>query len=328
MADIAIFGWMSVPQYPEFVPLSLDLRDELHPIFANLPDGVSEYTFGGLYLFRKHYGYRISRIGNGQYALSGTRDGKSFFCLPTGLPADSSCVQDLLDRHDYLKGLAERFADDARIRLESHGYGIVEDRDNFDYLYRVDDLADLPGRRYHKKRNQVNGFVRAYEYEHHELSRDNCDDAAKVLDHWKRERERNGEDEGDYPEAREALELMEALELRGSIVYVDGEPVAYTMGEALAQGESFVIHVEKANSRLRGVYQFVNQAFASLIRNEYKLINREQDLGDGGLRQAKMTYRPAGFVKKYKVLKAPELLAWKAAQGEQAQAELDASSGS
>lgn len=319
---------MPVPQYPEFAPLSLDLRDELHPVFANLPDGVSEYTFGGLYLFRRHYDYRITRIGEAQYALSGRRDGRTFFCLPTGLPADSACLRDLLEGHDYLKGLAERFADDARIRLESHGFGIVEDRDNFDYLYRVDDLADLPGRKYHKKRNQVNGFVRSYSYDHRELSSANCEDAAQVLEHWKHERERNGEDEGDYPEAREALALMEALELRGSIVYVDELPVAYTMGEALARGQSFVIHVEKANSRFRGVYQFVNQAFASLIRDEYQFINREQDLGDEGLRQAKMTYRPSGFVKKYKVLKAPELLAWQAAQGAQAQAELDAGSGS
>jgi hypothetical protein len=65
----------------------------------------------------------------------------------------------------------------------------------------------------------------------------------------------------------------------------------------------FAIHFEKANDRYKGVYQYINQEFAKTLPNYFKLVNREQDLGDEGLRQAKMTYRPSSFVKKYRVTK-------------------------
>jgi hypothetical protein len=65
----------------------------------------------------------------------------------------------------------------------------------------------------------------------------------------------------------------------------------------------FAIHFEKASDAIKGSYQFINQAFAQTLPRYFTHINREQDLGDEGLRQAKMTYRPSGFVKKYRVTK-------------------------
>ena len=91
------------------------------------------------------------------------------------------------------------------------------------------------------------------------------------------------------------------MQLCGGIYYVDGNPVAYSLGEELGRGKSFVIHFEKAVGEYRGLWQFVNQAFASILPEFYETINREQDLGDEGLRQAKLSYRPIGFVKKYRV---------------------------
>jgi hypothetical protein len=67
-------------------------------------------------------------------------------------------------------------------------------------------------------------------------------------------------------------------------------------------GDSFVIHFEKAVSDYKGLYQFMNQSFAAILPGKYKFINREQDLGNEGMRQAKMTYRPIGFVKKYRAM--------------------------
>ena len=95
---------------------------------------------------------------------------------------------------------------------------------------------------------------------------------------------------------------MEYLQLCGGIFYVNDEPAAYTLGEELAQGRVFVIHFEKAilDERLRGIYQYVNQVFASILPDKYELINREQDLGDPGLRQAKESYKPTEFVAKYR----------------------------
>ena len=68
----------------------------------------------------------------------------------------------------------------------------------------------------------------------------------------------------------------------------------------------FVIHIEKAIDEFKGIYQYVNMAFAASLPRFFTLINREQDLGNEGLRQAKMTYRPCGYVKKYKSVPAKQ----------------------
>jgi len=287
---------MRIPRYPECAPISLDMKPSLHPDLSLLPDGISEYTFAGLYLFRKTYNYHIAQLDDTHLYLQGEKDGKRFFMLPCGPPDDQELLRELTESHDYLKGLAERFADKDRFRFETVGYHLEEDRNNFDYLYLKKDLAELSGRKFHKKRNLVNGFVNNYRYSEYPIRPDNLSDALDICDRWRDERE----DEGDYPAAREALERMEELGLHGYLVAVEGKPAAYTLGEPLQKGRAFAVHFEKAVGGYKGIYQFINQCFASVLPRHYHYINREQDLGDEGLRQAKMTYRPWGFVKKYR----------------------------
>ena len=120
-------------------------------------------------------------------------------------------------------------------------------------------------------------------------------EAVEILDQWHQDRG----DDGDYKSAREALDLFNTLTLRGTVYFVSGKPAAYCLGESIARGRMFAIHFEKAIEEYKGIYQFMNQAFAASLPRFFTLINREQDLGSEGLRQAKMTYRPCGFVKKY-----------------------------
>lgn len=273
------------------------MREILHPRLSLLPDGVSEFTFAGLYLFRKTYDYHLSMVEDDTLLIRGKKDDREFFMLPCGLPTSDKTVGTLLERFDYLKGLSETHADSSRIRLERLGYEMQEDRDNFDYLYRKEDLANLQGRKFHKKRNHVNAFINNYEYDERALTEANVADALGILDAW----QQTQQDWADYAAAREALERYQELDLKGYLVYVDDQPAAYTLGEPLMKGRSFVVHFEKALDGYRGIYQFINKAFATILPRHYEWINREQDLGDEGLRQSKMTYRPSGFVKKYRV---------------------------
>ncbi|MGE5293206.1 MAG: DUF2156 domain-containing protein, partial [Solirubrobacterales bacterium] len=183
-------------------------------------------------------------------------------------------------------------------QLAHMGYRVWEDRDDFDYLFPRDKMADLSGRSLHRKKNLVNLFLRSHASVAKPLLEEYVGDALRILERW-----RQGQDvPGDYVAAREALENMEYLQLCGGIFYVNDEPVAYTLGEELALGRAFVVHFEKAirEDQYRGVYQYVNQAFAAVLPDKYELINREQDLGDPGLRQAKESYKPSGFVVKHR----------------------------
>jgi hypothetical protein len=289
----------SIPVYPEFAPVSLEMRNDLYPSLNMIADGISEFTFSNLYLFRRTYGYRVSRFPGRTFVIEGEKQGKSFFYVPCALP-EKEALDELMNSHDYLKNLSESQAAAHRVQLEQSGYAVVEDRDNFDYLYLRTDLAELSGKTYHKKRNLVNAFINSYDYEQKPLRKENVADALAVLDSW---RQTKGYD-GDYAASREALELFDVLGMRGCVYYVDGTPAGWCLGEPLSKARMFAVHFEKGVEDYKGIYQFINQAFAQALPSYFKHINREQDLGDEGLRQAKMTYRPCSFVNKYRVVKA------------------------
>jgi hypothetical protein len=286
----------SIPNYPDFIPLSLDLKDILHPRLSLTADGVSEFTFSGLYLFRNRYNYRISRSRpDGGFIISGEQQGTGkFFMTPCETP-DRDILQSLFSAHDYWKNISQSVLDKSRQHLEEWGIAVHEDRDNFDYLYSRRAMAELTGKKFHKKKNLVNQFVHSYTYEQKPLTAGLVPQALEILEQWRQDK---GTD-GDYAAAREALEQFSSLALRGFIYFADSKPAAYCLGESIAKGRMFAVHFEKAVDHYKGIYQFMNQAFAAALPNFFTYINREQDLGDMGLRQAKMTYRPSDFVKKY-----------------------------
>lgn len=287
---------MSIPEFPEFAPVSLEMRDSLYPALNMLADGVSEFTFSGIYLFRATYQYQVSHITGQTFVISGEKHGERFFFTPCCVPQNETLAR-LFENHAYLKNMSETQCKNERIRLEAAGYQVIEDRDNFDYVYERTSLAELAGKDYHKKRNLVNAFINSYSYEQKRLDDTNVGDAMAVLDGWRQEK---GID-GDYAAAREALERYALLGMRGAVYYVDGKPAGYALGEPIAKARMFAVHFEKAIGDYKGIYQFINQAFAQALPPYIKYVNREQDLGEEGLRQAKMTYRPSGFVRKYRV---------------------------
>jgi hypothetical protein len=293
---------MSIPCFPEFVPLTMELKNEMHPKLSLTPDGVSEFTFADLYLFRKRYGYKVSKIEDKTFIISGVQPPHSegenphtFFMTPCAAPG-KGILEELFKTHDFWKNISDSVLIPVRARLEAGGLTITEDRDNFDYLYPRTDLAELAGKKFHKKRNLVSQFFSLYpRHEEKILMPELIPDALEVLEKWKQ----NRGDDGDYVAGREALELFADLNLKGAIYYVDGKPAAWCLGEPIARGRIFTIHFEKGLDEYKGIYQFINQAFAASLPEYLTYINREQDLGSEGLRQAKMTYRPSGFVRKY-----------------------------
>jgi uncharacterized protein len=279
-----------IPEYPDTAAVTLAMRPLLHPRFQTLPEGISEFTFANIYLFRVGHHYAISRLPDGGLVILGRDGERRFFMLPFGLP-DKPLLDTLMTDHSRIKCVSTT----QKPLLEAMGFLVAEDRDNFDYLYLRQELAELTGRKFQKKRNLIKAFINNYNYEGRPLLEKYLPDALGILEAWQQEHD----SPGDYIAAKEALEKSEELQLCGGIYYADGQPAAYSLGEELACGTSFVIHFEKALNRYKGLYQFVNQAFASIISDPYTTLNREQDLGQEGLRHAKLSYRPSGFVEKF-----------------------------
>lgn len=286
-----------IPRYPCDAELTLAMRAILHPLFQKLAEGISEFTFANLYLFRDTHQYRVSMLAGELFLVSGMDGKEPFFMLPFGLP-EGQLLDQLFNTFRTMKCVSTSQVP----VLSSLGYAINEDRDNFDYLYSRQDLAELPGSKFHKKRNLIKAFVNNYSYQGRPLLETHKADVLDILEKWRS----NRKEPGDYAAAKEALEKAEELQLCGGIYYVEDKPVAYSLGEELACGTSFVIHFEKAVGEYKGLWQFVNQAFASILPEQYETVNREQDLGSEGLRKAKLSYKPIAFVEKFKATSKAE----------------------
>lgn len=281
-----------IERYPDSTEITIGLRTLLHPLFKGLKAGISEFTFANIYLFRLAHEYRISLLG-GLPVISG-RDKETFFMLPFGIPPPE-LLKRLFDDFSFMKNASSAQAGE----LSGSGYRVTEDRDNFDYLYSHEELVRLTGRKFHRKKNLVNAFLGRHRCEGKPLTRDRIKDALLILEEWRKA----SPVPGDYAAAREALEKTEELALCGGIYYVGDKPAAYALGEELGE-DTFVVHFEKGVEGYKGLLQFVNQSFASILPEKYRYINREQDLGEEGLRKSKMSYKPVGFVKKFRVTKA------------------------
>ena len=292
--------------YPNFAAIDLDMSGELDPFCKNLEEGVCEFVFANLFLCRNKYEYAISRVADGCYALSGVEHAGgaagiegSFFSILGALPSPL-IIAELLARFDFWKSVTQGQYEAFGAELEARGFRAELNRSNFDYLYLRSDLAALSGKKFHKKKNLVNAFNAAFpNTETAPLTDANKNGALAVLNTWERLHIQN--DVTDYEPCKEALAHMDALGLNGLLVSVDGQPAAFSLGETMAAGGMYCVHFEKGIDAYKGIYQFINQQEALALPESITYINREQDVGDEGLRQAKMTYRPVKFVEKYAV---------------------------
>jgi hypothetical protein len=339
----AAMGSVAIGEYPEFSVLALDQRPVLHPRFQRLAEGMSELTFAGLYLFRETHHYEISRIGEDEFVISG-RDDQPFFMLPFGLPP-GEFLDSLFERFGVMKAVSPSQARQlaqmgyqvwedrdnfdylySREQLAALSGRKLHRKKNLVHLFLRNNvcvakplLEEYTGDALRvlerwRQQQETAALTTAQDRSAVDAGRKVAGglqmvEDAVAMDSQSAIRNPQSGGPGDYAAAKEALENMEYLQLCGGVFSIDDEPVAYTLGEELAGGKMFVIHFEKAVLRKehRGVYQYVNQVFAALLPEKYELINREQDLGDPGLRQAKESYRPVGFVTKCRATrKKPE----------------------
>ena len=174
------------------------------------------------------------------------------------------------------------------------------DRDYFDYIYLRSDLATLKGKKYQPKRNHINRFKNTYsDYEYKELTSELVPDCLKLEAEWCKTNN-CAEDTALQAERRSmtaALAHFEELGLRGGVLYVSGNIVAFTFGMPINH-ETFDVCVEKANTDIEGAYTMINNEFALHIPEQYIYVNREEDLGLEGLRKAKLSYYPEILLEK------------------------------
>lgn len=288
---------MEIPRYPESRPLSLEDKPLMDDLFEQLQPSVSELTFAGLYLFRRAHAYHLTLLRDSVVLLGKGYDAGRYFLPPLG--GDVAGVLGIvLGDGLELYGADEAFA--ARYLAEM-GLEATEDRNSFDYLYLRDELATLPGNRFHKKKNRIKYFTNRHSFEVGIYAPHYRCGCLELLDTWYRmaEHEENASLDLELEATAEAVSLADGLGLEGVVVAVEGVVKAFALGERLNR-ETAVCHFEKADPFMEGLSQLVNREFARLLFSDCRYINREQDLGEPGLRNAKISYHPVELVKKFR----------------------------
>ena len=202
-----------------------------------------------------------------------------------------------------LYGIGEAFTYGAPLKIMK--YLVEEQVDSRDYLYNGDAMRSLAGKKLHKKKNRVNAFKREYEgrYEYRRLCCSDSHDVWVFLDRWRQQKGEEVEEHLDYEVKgiHDILKNCSEFSIHMGGVYIDGQMEAFTIGSYNPVEHMAVIHIEKANPEINGLYQFINQQFLIEEFPEAEWVNREDDMGLEGLRKAKMTYYPADYARKYLV---------------------------
>src|SRR6266545_499183 len=173
---------MDIPRYPEARPLDLADKPLLDGIFGQLQPRISEFSFANLYLFRKAHFYSLTMVGDALVLLGQGYDGAPYFLPPLGGNIVEAAER-LLAEGKTLYGADEQFVEKY---LRETSFEVTEDRDNFDYLYSRQDLAELPGNRYHKKKNRIHYFTSRHEFIIEPFGESLLEGSLRLLEEWGR----------------------------------------------------------------------------------------------------------------------------------------------
>lgn len=296
-----------------FKEIDINTKNELQPYLDIVNYEACDYCFTTLYMWQQAYktGYYL---GEDFAVIVGEYEGDSFSIQPLAkkenLPkAIDFIINHFKDEHKkiYFRGVTKEVMELLQ-EMYPERFSYIEERDLFDYVYDAESLRTLAGRKNQKKRNHINYFLKEYEnrFEYKLLDKENFEECLELIKEWTiNKEEQEVFDEGMDDELigiKKVFNNYDMLRDRVKVagIYIDGKLEAFTIGELITDNMALV-HIEKANPDIRGLYPYINQQF---ILNEFsnvEFVNREEDLGIEGLRKAKLSYHPLRFVEKYTV---------------------------
>jgi hypothetical protein len=260
----------------------------------NLP--LSDYTFANIFLFRNISHYEFLQTDCGLFISGHNRQGQSYIMPLNDLRnCDQQTFEILLDGQNFFFPIPEEWLS----FFPEDKFVINYDESESDYLYLTEKMASFKGNQYNRHRNHLNQFFSAYIPRAEAISIHNAQQAMSVLNVWQDD-SRLASAKTDFEQCREALENFSALDLWGTLYYIDDEPAGFILGEAL-NTETFVLHFAKASKKYHGIYEFMFNDTARRLLPQYKFMNLEEDMGNKNLRRTKGSYGPEVLLKKYHI---------------------------
>lgn len=295
----------------EFKKIEVNSIQEMLPFYAMRHNMTCDSVFLESYVWKDYYNVRYAIWENKALLWLMENEGRCFSAMPLcreeDLPGAFAAIEEYFNEelgYPLVINLADEYAV-KYLNLPEDKYLVEEQVDSRDYLYNGDAMRSLAGKKLHKKKNRVNAFKREYEgrYEYRRLCCSDSHDVWVFLDRWRQQKGEEVEEHLDYEVKgiHDILKNCSEFSIHMGGVYIDGQMEAFTIGSYNPVEHMAVIHIEKANPEINGLYQFINQQFLIEEFSEAEWVNREDDMGLEGLRKAKMTYYPADYARKYLV---------------------------
>ena len=295
----------------EFKKIEVNSIQEMLPFYAMRHNMTCDSVFLESYVWKDYYNVRYAIWENKALLWLMENEGRCFSAMPLcreeDLPGAFAAIEEYFNEelgYPLVINLADEYAV-KYLNLPEDKYLVEEQVDSRDYLYNGDAMRSLSGKKLHKKKNRVNAFKREYEgrYEYRRLCCSDSHDVWVFLDRWRQQKGEEVEEHLDYEVKgiHDILKNCSEFSIHMGGVYIDGQMEAFTIGSYNPVENMAVIHIEKANPEINGLYQFINQQFLIEEFPEAEWVNREDDMGLEGLRKAKMTYYPADYARKYLV---------------------------
>ena len=287
-----------------FHPLTLIDREVMQAV--TLPSGRRNcnYTFANLVGWQFWYSTEVCMLENA-VVLRYTFDGQRAYMVCTLETLSLELIQELLD--DSNGDLTLIGLEDSQVvqlstlrstssRLQGKNSQLSTNiepvRDQYDYIYRRTDLATLHGKHLDAKRNHIHRFRAEHpDFEYRPLTTESFDECRRLTEIWQEEKGGSDTINAEKQVMETIFSNWEALGMIGGSIIVDGRMVAFTYGAAVTT-DTFDVCVEKADRHVEGAFAIINQQFAEHLPEQYIYLNREEDMGIPGLRQAKLSYHP------------------------------------
>ncbi len=285
-------------------------KNEIKNILEKEKNIHAESAFGTWLLWSNSLNIEICRLGNIIFKKFGTGINNTVFEFPRGTTSINELKEAILMLIGYAQKLKlpefkfTELLGSEILRLQSafpEKFKITANRNKYEYIYKAKDLALLPGKKYHGKKNHISKFSKTYDWHYKPLRYENKEKYMSFIENWFKKRlspEKTKKDK-EYMAIKCAIDNMENLNLAGGTIEIQGKIIAFTMGERI-NDKIFLTHFEKALPEYSAAYSVINREFAkALLDKNYHFINREEDMGIAGLRKSKLSYKPAALLPKY-----------------------------
>ena len=292
---------------PNFAPVSLKDRDWMREIFAKENSRSSDWCFSNIFNWNELNCHRLVAQLRDRLGLMLQYKGECFFGYPIGsgpLEPAVDALAAIAKAHDVplrLRGLTVEHVQALETAYPGK-FSFSTDENTADYVYPLEKIATLAGKKLSAKRNHINRFFDNFpNWQFESIDQSNIADCVEMNEDWMVQHAGSIDFSLEKIALGRAFAHFDKLGLEGGLLRVDGAVAAYTIGEVLCD-DTYIVHFEKAFGDMQGAYPLINREFARYIWDKHphmQYVNREDDLGLDHLRRAKRSYYPEFMVEKY-----------------------------